>query len=385
MKIRLLTIFAAIMAATNMGWADTSTIYVNGSSGNDTDNPGTDVSPVKTIAKAITLVSDGGTIYVAAGEYTDDIIISKPLNLVGLGTDKPTKESTSSKDAYLTGKIQITKAGLTTIKNVKMVRAANDSNSAHGNRTALVEIPIGGIELTISDCCFINNKPGTANGGTTSNCCIYAYPEVTNCALSINNSDFYLNDKYQRCFNDGSKGPVTFKMKNSTIIGSEEQGKSSYNRPLAFYSKGASMEIVNSVISVQHGYGITFAEDEMTCTIDNSEIKGYGALYIFNNKHNIQIKNNSIISGRTLYSGSSNNFGTIVFEGSQECNLSVTNSIITNEYGNNATAYMWPIQFSSKTDDYNGQSWLADKNKVTINNSRIRTTCEKTPYLIEYN
>lgn len=382
MKIRLLTIFALFLVATNMGWADTSTpIYVNGSSGNDDSNPGTDASPVKTIAKAITLVSEGGTIYLAAGEYTEDIKINKPLSLVGLGTNKPTKESTSSNDAYLTGKIQIIQAGSTTIKKVKMVRAADDSNSAHGNRTGLVEIPVGGIELTISDCCFINNKPGTDNGGATSNCCIYAYPEVTNCTLSINNSDFYLNDKYQRCFNDGSKGPVTFKMKNSNIIGSEENGKSSYNRPLAFYSKGASMEIVNSVISVQHGYGITFAEDEMKCIIDNSEIKGYAGLYIFNNNHDIQIKNNSIISGRTLYSGASDNFGAIVFEGSQGCNLSVTNSIITNEYGNDAKAYMWPILFSSNKDG----SSLADKNKITLDHSRIRTTGQNTPYLIEYN
>lgn len=382
MKIRLLTIFALLLVVTNMGWAETLTsIYVNGSSGDDTSNPGTDVSPVKTIAKAITLVSEGGTIYVAAGEYTEDIEINKPLNLVGLGTDKPTKESTSSNDAYLTGKIRITKAGSTTIKKVKMVRAADDNNSAHGNRTGLVEIPVGGIELTISDCCFINNKPGTSNGGATSNCCIYAYPEVTNCTLSINNSDFYLNDKYQRCFNDGSKGPVTFKMKNSNIIGSEESGKSSYNRPLAFYSKGASMEIVNSVISVQHGYGITFAEDEMKCTIDNSEIKGYAGLYIFNNNHDIQIKNNSIISGRTLYSGASDNFGSIVFEGSQGCNLSVTNSIITNEYGNDAKAYMWPILFSNVPDG----KLYADKNKVILDHSRIRTTGENTPYLIKYN
>ncbi|MFV0583194.1 MAG: DUF1565 domain-containing protein, partial [Parabacteroides gordonii] len=97
MKIRLLTIFALFLVVTNMGWAETSTsIYVNGSSGNDTNNPGTDASPVKTIAKAITLVSEGGTIYLATGEYTDDIDISKPLNLVGLGTNKPTQESTSS-------------------------------------------------------------------------------------------------------------------------------------------------------------------------------------------------------------------------------------------------------------------------------------------------
>lgn len=382
MKIRLLTIFALFLVVTNMGWAETSTsIYVNGSSGDDTNNPGTDASPVKTIAKAITLVSEGGTIYLATGEYTDDIDISKPLNLVGLGTNKPTQESTSSQDAYLTGKIKITKAGSTTIKNVKMVRAADDSNTAHSAGTAQAEIPVGGIELTISDCCFINNKPGTDNGGATSNCCIYAYPEATNCTLSINNSDFYLNDKYQRCFNDGSKGPVTFKMENSNIIGSEENGKSSYNRPLAFYSKGASMEIVNSVISVQHGYGITFAENEMKCTIDNSEIKGYAGLYIFNNNHDIQIKNNSIISGRTLYSGTSDNFGAIVFEGSQGCNLSVTNSIITNEYGNDAKVYMWPILFNNVPD---GELY-ADKNKVILDHSRIRTTGQNTPYLIEYN
>lgn len=380
MKIKLQLLLVAIIMTTSAGWAQTSTIYVNASSGND-GNAGTSTDiPVRSIAKAISLVSEGGTITVAAGQYTDDIVISKPLTLKGEG-NKPTKESAASSNASFTGKIRITTLGTTHIENLLMVRAEDDNKSEHGNRTALVELPVSGIKLTISDCCFINNKQGTANGGATSNSCIYAYPEVTDCTLSVNSSDFYLNNKFQRCFNDGSQGPVIFKMRDSNIIGNEESGKSSYNRPLAFYSKGASMEIVNSVISVQHGYGITFAEDEMSCTIDNSEIKGYAGLYIFNNKHDIQIKNNSIISGRTFYNGSSDNFGAIVFEGSQECNLSVTNSIITNEYGTGITTYMWPILFNSVKDG----DWLADKNKVTINHSRIRTTSENTPYLIEYN
>ena len=78
MKIKLQLLLVAIIMTTSAGWAQTSTIYVNGSSGND-GNAGTSTDiPVRSIAKAISLVSEGGTITVAAGQYTDDIVISKP-------------------------------------------------------------------------------------------------------------------------------------------------------------------------------------------------------------------------------------------------------------------------------------------------------------------
>jgi hypothetical protein len=59
-----------------------TTCYVNASTGNDA-NDGTSGSPVATITKALSLVSSGGTVYVAAGTYDENVVITKPLTLDG--------------------------------------------------------------------------------------------------------------------------------------------------------------------------------------------------------------------------------------------------------------------------------------------------------------
>jgi hypothetical protein len=68
--------------AVQFGTACSTACSVNAATGNDA-NDGTAGSPVATIGKAISLVSSGGTVSVAAGTYHENVVINKPLTLAG--------------------------------------------------------------------------------------------------------------------------------------------------------------------------------------------------------------------------------------------------------------------------------------------------------------
>ncbi|MFH2040698.1 MAG: right-handed parallel beta-helix repeat-containing protein, partial [Chloroflexota bacterium] len=63
--------------------APRSTMYVD-DSGSDS-NPGTEAAPFATIQKAVAEVADGGTVYVAAGTYTEQVTVNKSIGLFGDG------------------------------------------------------------------------------------------------------------------------------------------------------------------------------------------------------------------------------------------------------------------------------------------------------------
>ena len=59
-----------------------------GSAGSDS-NDGTSGSPFATIQHAVTAVSSGGTVHVAAGTYNENVQISQPLTLLGANASQP--------------------------------------------------------------------------------------------------------------------------------------------------------------------------------------------------------------------------------------------------------------------------------------------------------
>ena len=66
----------------------TTVCYVNAASGNDT-NAGTLDSPFATIQHAVTTVSSGGTVHVAAGTYDENVSITQPVTLLGANATIP--------------------------------------------------------------------------------------------------------------------------------------------------------------------------------------------------------------------------------------------------------------------------------------------------------
>ena len=56
--------------------------------GNDVTGNGTSCAPFATITKAISVAAAGNTIYVDAGTYAEDVIVNKPLTILGANKDK---------------------------------------------------------------------------------------------------------------------------------------------------------------------------------------------------------------------------------------------------------------------------------------------------------
>ena len=63
----------------------TTTCYVNAATGNDGNDGQTPGTALKTVNAALAAVSSGGTIVVATGTYTEQLVINKPVTITGAG------------------------------------------------------------------------------------------------------------------------------------------------------------------------------------------------------------------------------------------------------------------------------------------------------------
>jgi hypothetical protein len=62
----------------------TTTCYVNATTGNDF-NTGESGDPLKTVQAGVNTVQSGGTVNVAAGTYTEQVVVNKPVTITGAG------------------------------------------------------------------------------------------------------------------------------------------------------------------------------------------------------------------------------------------------------------------------------------------------------------
>ncbi len=86
-----------------------TTIYVDGVHGSDS-NPGTSPSaPVKTLGKGVSLVAAGGTVRVAPADYSEAVVVSKSLTLLGSGP-QITRNSVPGGTAFLVKSSRVTLA-----------------------------------------------------------------------------------------------------------------------------------------------------------------------------------------------------------------------------------------------------------------------------------
>lgn len=114
----------------------------------------------------------------------------------------------------------------------------------------------------------------------------------------------------------------------------------------------------------QAGYGIiTF--NPVNMTINDSTVKGYAALFMKDADNSegsagsVVIIENSVVEGNSKYSGSSDNFGTIVLH-DKNINIKIVNSLIKSV--NTGTAYQVPFVLSSEIANVPDD----EKNVITV-------------------
>ena len=202
MKNKLFSILVALLLlVSGIAYAqngDTLEVWV-ATSGND-NNTGTQDSPFATIQKGIYTVDPGGTVYVAAGEYNEQVIINKSLTLKGSGNpvikapDNPASftfaESTASWEPV-----------------VFAFGGTNGGNSITGTDT--INVTISGFTVNGNDRVptgrsagiILRNVEGTILGNTVRN--MYVNGKETFGIVAYGNSDVTISGNevsgYARC------------------------------------------------------------------------------------------------------------------------------------------------------------------------------------------
>ncbi|MGB9979855.1 Ig-like domain-containing protein [Methanobacterium sp.] len=169
-----------LSAVSTVSAADSSTIYVNDSSGND-DWDGQYAEwisglsgPKKSIKNATGTVIEGGTVHIADGNYrgitNTNIIITKNMTIIGQSKKNTVINGTDSSWIF---NIQNDKN--VTIQNLTL---ANGTATNYGGAIA------NSGTLTIDNCAFTGNKAGTGGGAVYS---------LNTLPVTINNSTFINN------------------------------------------------------------------------------------------------------------------------------------------------------------------------------------------------
>ncbi|WP_455906301.1 Ig-like domain repeat protein [Methanobrevibacter smithii] len=185
--------------------------------GND-ENNGSQISPVATIKKALELVSDGYSIYIAPGTYLEyGLEITKSVNIIGSGK--------VIIDADNNGKIISTtnKSAVINLANLELTKAKSNFGCAVYNL---------GADFTLNNISIYDNEITDALANTMS--AIYNTGVMT-----IKNSKIIHNMGHGLIYNSNNLALI-----NSTVSGNDiASGTSSYG---IVYSTGGTVKIVDS-------------------------------------------------------------------------------------------------------------------------------------------
>jgi len=274
MKLKTLMHFAALILFAPAVLAST-TWYVNGASGSDSDNCLSAQAACKTIGHAISLAASGDTVMVSAATYTETLTVSLNLNLIGAGA------STTIIDGRASGTVvsisnptaHVTLSNLT-VRNGKANSGAGINNSG---------------TLTLSN--------STVTGNWAS---IPCHPLLLVC---LSNGTTYGGGIY----NSG-----TLTVSNSTITGNQAGGGCNANPCSAFgggiYNKGTVMVIKGSTLNGNIAH--TACTTRLSCLVGQG-----GAFYTLGSTVTL---NNSTVTGNSAYrcSGTCGGTGGAIVNGS---------------------------------------------------------------------
>ncbi len=326
----LMALFLAPTAVASTTW------YVNGVSGNNSNTCTSPTTACKTIKHAISLAASGDSIIVAAATYTENLTIGISLTLIGSGASTTivdgggvnTVVTISNGTAHVTLSKFTIRHGLATNG-----AGVNNSGTLTINNTAVsgnvAQSRGGGVynhgTLTINNSIVRNNSANTDGGGI-----------FNTGGMTINRSTVSKNSTM------GDGGGIwnlgTLKINASTISGNT--GGAILFSTGGGIANSATMTIVNSTISgnavVRHGIG-GIVNLQGTLTMSNSTIAGnQGGIYVNLGTATLQ---NSIVANNS----GGNCFGVVSSNG---YNLSSDSSCNFSGPGvlNNTNSMLGPLQ-----------------------------------------
>jgi hypothetical protein len=278
MKDKLLTsfLFAAVFMALASTALASTTWYVNGVSGSDSNNCMSSLTACKTIGHAISIASSGDSIMVAAATYKENLTISFSLNITGSAAAKAIIDGGASNTVI---KISNASAHVTlsnlTIRNGAALQGAGINSSG---------------TLTLNNCLITANTAQGSGGGIVS----VGTMVINSSTISGNTSQ-------------GDGGGIwnlgTMTVNDSTISGNK--GGANIFATGAGIANSATMAINNSTISgnnrITHGVG-GIVNLQGTLKISNSTIaRNQGGIYV--NLGTAELQNSIVAnnSGQNCY------------------------------------------------------------------------------------
>lgn len=335
MKIRLLTILAAILAATSVGWSQNAKTITYYSIGNEEGN-GTIDSPYKktSLDDALTAIN---------ASQADSIVLRLPDGSYSSSSSSPfsiTKSSVTiigkdTNSVTITSPFDITLAsgGTVSFSGVHL-------NANTGVGRGVVDIKSSSTTVSFIDSKVTISGTGSADGGPTVCFGIVSGTGViNNNTINFQNSNMSMMNRCQRgiAFRDGNGHTLNFS--HSTMEG--PAAKSGYDYVIGLCSwpsgtqnvKPVTYNISDSRIDIC--YYAVFANNQtavpIEININNSDITAWSSLYLrgdgvnsdpYSFPETIKVTNSSL-TGRSYMNGSSDGFSTIVFEACPNIDMTI--------------------------------------------------------------
>lgn len=273
-----------------------------------------DIYAATTLQQQIDEAAEGSTIEVT-GDYTEDIHISKDITLVG------DENSTISGTWEISGGAAVTLEGL-------QLTADTDGY--------LLVISDKGNAVTLKDMALDNEGNGVLIDDT-----------ALSTSLTLDHTSLTSKRDEGRALGIRGAGSDV-NIKNGSVLNTTgRQQAATLHINVLDLANSATVNIEESSILSDNYYAFFSWGGTITANITDSKLSGYAAIYLKEDSINtIQIEGSEII-GSTKYEGSSDNFGAIVLEGSDNQIIASGDTTITNEFLEGATSEEQLILFSS--------------------------------------
>jgi len=297
------------------------------------------------IQSAIDVAEDGDIIHVFAGEYFENLVIEKNLTIIGDSEDRPLITGRGIvKEDVIFDNVDFRHESLgygATVRGVLALKASNKTLTIKNSNIT---------QLGISDGILL----GTSSGGDN----------YVGQGLNLDNVSLYAN-------NGGTQG-ISVKESYATvnINNSFIQADSSGAYGIILQGPNHKLNVTNSNVSAvrYHAIRITYVNNKIE--VENSTIRGYGAIsmggvnYWEANNTNLII-NNSNLFGVSASDGCS--YGALTDDGVNGVNIEIYNSsILTDD--------------SENTDMYNAIRLWGNNTNLLVKNSFIES---EYSYVIE--